>query len=353
MLVHHVANNHGMLLGSTEDDGLFVRVDLVQELLHTMLVALLNLDSAIIEIRLRVNLFRVHLSAFHDVAFLILIVIDVARRDVHTEGYKEAVLDALFQRVGIYRISKVSVGIGIVLSSGCGCHAQLIGTVEVFHQLSPLAFVISSTSVTLIDDDEVEEVTLILHVIGLVVGTFRQLDALLLCLLRIGRSHHGLEDGEIKIAGSWNSVIVLLQFLGCDAAHRIFRKLVEVVDGLVGQNVPIGNEQDSWGSLNTLRTPFCLRQFPTNLESCVGLSCSCGHRQQNAVVLLGHSLQHILDGYLLIVARLATTAAIQGAEIELVAPRICLREGHLPQILWRWEVVDIPFFAGDDIISIA
>ena len=97
VLVHHVANNHGMFLRSTEDDGLLVGVNLLQELFHTMFVALLDLDSSIIEIRLRVNLFGVYFSALHDVSLFILVVIDVACGDVNTEGNQEAILDALFQ----------------------------------------------------------------------------------------------------------------------------------------------------------------------------------------------------------------------------------------------------------------
>ena len=138
-----------------------------------MLVTLLDLDSAIIEIRLRINLLVVYLSTLHDVAFLILIVINIARRDVNTERNKETVFDSLFQRIGIYRLPEVGIGIGIYLSSWCGSHAELIGRIKIFHQFSPLAFIIGSTTMTLINDDEVEEIALILHVVGLVVCTFR------------------------------------------------------------------------------------------------------------------------------------------------------------------------------------
>ena len=169
MLVHHITHYHGMLLSSTEDNALFVWINLIQELFHTMLVALLYLDSAIIEIRLRVNLFRVYLSILHDVAFFPLIVINVTRRDVYTERNKETILNTLFQRIAIYRLPEVGIGVGIILSSWCGSHTQLISTIEILHQLSPFTFVIGTTSMTLVDNDEVEEVALILHVVWLVI----------------------------------------------------------------------------------------------------------------------------------------------------------------------------------------
>ena len=353
MLVHHIANYHRMLLGSTEDDGLFVRVNLVQQLLHTVFVTLLNLYSAIIEIRLRVNLFHVYLSTLHDIAFLILVVVNVARRDVHTERNKETVFDSLFQRIGIYRLSKVGIGIGIVLSSWCGSHTQLISAVKVLHQLSPLTFVIGSTSMTFVYNNEVKEVTFILHIVWLVLRAFRQCDALFLCLLCVGRSHHGLENGEIQVAGCWHLVVVFLQLLGSDTAHSIFWELVEIVDGLIGKDISVGNKQNSWRTFHTLGIPLCLCQLPTDLESRIGLTRSCCHRQQDTITLLGYGLQHILDGYLLIVARLAAFRTFKWTKIELIAPRILFWEGHLPQILWRREIVYILFLAGDDICALA
>ena len=206
---------------------------------------------------------------------------------------------------------------------------------------------------TLVNDDEVEEVTLILHVVWLVIRAFRQLDALLLCLLCIRWSHHRLEDGEVKIAGCWYFVVVLPQFFGCDSTHRIFRELVEVVDSLISKNVSVSNKQNSWRTLNTLCIPLCLRQFPTDLESRISLSRSCCHRQQDTIALLSHSLQHILDGNFLIVARIFIVTALERTQIEFVSPRTLFREGHLPQVLWRWEILYIIFLAGDDILSLA
>ena len=205
---------------------------------------------------------------------------------------------------------------------------------------------------TLVNDDEVKEITLILHIIRLVGCTFRQRDTLFLCPLCIGRSHHRLEDSEVKVTGCGHLVIVLPQLLRCHTAHGIFGELVEVVNSLIGKNVPVGNKQDSWSTLNTLRVPFRLSQLPAYLESRIGFSCSGCHGQQDMVALLGNSLQNVLDGNFLIVARLAATTSIQSTEIKLVSPRVLIGERHLPQILWRRKTVYIIFLAGDDIFSL-
>ena len=228
-----------MFLCGTEDDCLLVRINLVQQLLHAMFVALLNLDSPVIEIRLRVSLFRVNFSAFHDVALLILIVINVARSCVHSERHQKTVLDALFQGISIDRVPKVGIGIGVVLSSRCGGHTQLISAVEILHQLSPLTFIVGTSTMALVDDNEVKEVTLILHVIGLLVICAFIRRIAILSLLHFGRCHHRLEDGEVKVASRGHLIVVLPQLLGGHSAHRIFRELVEVVDSLISENVSV------------------------------------------------------------------------------------------------------------------
>ena len=74
-----------MFLSSTEDDCLFVWINFVQQLFHSMFVTLLNLYSAIIEIRLSINLLWVNLSALYLIPFLILIVINIACCTINTE----------------------------------------------------------------------------------------------------------------------------------------------------------------------------------------------------------------------------------------------------------------------------
>ena len=186
-----------------------------------------------------------------------------------------------------------------------------------------------------------------------------------------------MEDGEVKVACRGHLVVILLQFLRRHATHGIFRELIKVVDGLISKDVSIGNKQDSWSTfysfgidfvfirrdsaiferaqmaLASPDVPLRLCQFPADLESRIGLSRSCCHCQQDAVSLLSHSLQHVLDGYLLIIARLTPTATIQGTKIELISPRVLFRESHLPQVLWRWKMVYIILLTRDDIIALA
>ena len=71
---------------------------------------------------------------------------------------EEAVIDALAQTVLVDRVSEIRVGIPIIGPEGCGCHAKLHSRIEIIENTSPGAIVSGASTVTLIDDYEVEEV---------------------------------------------------------------------------------------------------------------------------------------------------------------------------------------------------
>ena len=73
-------------------------------------------------------------------------------------GREEAVVDALPERVGVDRVAEV-LDVGDVLRFlGRGGEADLRGGGEVFEHLAPGRIVGGAAAVTLVDDDQVEEV---------------------------------------------------------------------------------------------------------------------------------------------------------------------------------------------------
>src|SRR5207302_5330870 len=77
---------------------------------------------------------------------------------------KKAVFDALAQTVLVNWIAEIKIGVAIVLTQWRGRHPELGSGAEVFEDLAPITFIPGAAAVTLIDDDQVEEVWCILFV---------------------------------------------------------------------------------------------------------------------------------------------------------------------------------------------
>src|SRR5919112_2690538 len=71
---------------------------------------------------------------------------------------QETVLDALLQAVLIDGVSEVAVGSLVVGAQGGGCHAELVGGLEVLQDLTPVALVPGAPPVAFVYDDQIEEV---------------------------------------------------------------------------------------------------------------------------------------------------------------------------------------------------
>lgn len=71
---------------------------------------------------------------------------------------QKPVFNALFKRIGIERITKVSVGIAVVVTQGRSGQTQLHGIGEVVQNNAPVAPLRRTTPVALVNDDKVEKI---------------------------------------------------------------------------------------------------------------------------------------------------------------------------------------------------
>src|SRR3990167_4442718 len=203
-LVDQVAHGQRMGLRGTKDDGFFFLVDLVHEDLDALLLALLDLDD-LVEILLFVAFSGLDLAFHHGVVRGEYIVIQRGSDLLQAEGCKETIVDAVFERIDEHRLAEVGIGVGVVLSLRRSSQTQLHGGGEVFEDTAPVAFIICTASVALVDDDEVEEVRRVLaKVRGIALTT-----------------HKGLEDRE-ENAAVLRHLALLLDLVGSDANERIF-----------------------------------------------------------------------------------------------------------------------------------
>ena len=337
MLVYHVAYDGGMLLCGAKDYCLLVGFYLSEHLFHTIFVAVSHHDVAVVEVALGVGLVLVDV-AFHVVVGIILVVVDVALRYPHSERREVTVGDALFQRVAIHRIAEILICVSVFPPSWRGSHAELVCVAEIFHQPAPFALVVCASTVALVYYDEVEEVLRILHEVWVSAIVVR---------------HERLEYRKIYVSACGHIAVVFRQFLRCHPHHRVFVEVAEVVLRLVGENVSVRDEQDSrFPVRREVLVPSCLKQFPANLKSRVGLSRACCHGEQYSPLFVCHCRQHLVDGNLLIVARRAVSVAVESAEVKVVSPLVVVWKSHLPQLLWSRESLRRSFFAWNDIFAV-
>ena len=86
---------------------------------------------------------------------------------------QKTVINPLPQAVRIDRVSEIAVCVPVVLAQRCGGHAHLIRALKVFQNLPPVALIPSAAPMTLVHDNQVEEIPRVLPVeawASLVVG---------------------------------------------------------------------------------------------------------------------------------------------------------------------------------------
>ena len=238
------------------------------------------------------------------------------------EGRKEAVLDALTERVLVGVIGKIGVGVDVLVHTRCCREAELYGWLEVFQDATPVALVLCSASVALVDDDEVEEVPGVLSEVGRVVRA----------------AHEGLEDGE-EDAAVRGYASVLCHAVGLDAHQSVLLEAAEVYHGLLGERVAVGQEEDARTRAGLLQVPSCLEEFPGDLEGDEGLASTCSEGEQDALLALRYALQDLAHSRFLIVARLLRAIAVERLFVQFVAPQIRLTVDARPEFVGTGESV--------------
>src|SRR5690606_2910397 len=155
------------------------------------------------------------------------------------------------------------------------------------------------------DHDEVEEVRRVIPEVG--------------CALR--PRHEGLEDGEEDAAVGGH--LTLLADAGRFNAHEgIVLEGGEGVEGLVGEDIAIGEEEDARPALPIApQVPAGMEELPSDLEGDGGFAGAGGKGEQDAVLSAGDAVQRALDGDVLVVARLPCAALVlEGNRSEAVGP---------------------------------
>ena len=234
-------------------------------------------------------------------------------------GSEEAVLNALFEGVGVDGFAEVVDVGGVGGFFGGGGEADLDGAAEIFENFAPGGIGAGAATVAFVDDDEVEEVGRELFVD--VAFFFGAGDALV--------------KRQVDFVGFFDGAAV-------DFDHGVAEVAEVVVFGLVDENVTVGQEEDTFGAAAAPESPH-------DLEGGVGFAGAGGHDEEDAVLSFGDGFDGAVDGDALVVAGHSAAALEEvvllddglGGGVEVLGGDVAL-----PEFVRRWEGVEGQFALG-------
>ena len=237
---------------------------------------------------------------------------------------EEAIVDTLFQTVCIDGFTEVR-DIGYLFRFlRRSSHTDLRGTVEVFEYSAPTGILLGAATVTLINDDEVEEIRL---------KCTERLFVLITSQLLI--------EGQVQFIGA-------VQLFALDFRHDLCKGLEVLLHGLVNENVAVSKEQDL----------FLATGFPKavdDLKRSIGLAGTGRHNEEDTILPTGYCINGAVDGDTLIVARgLITRLKIVrlGDKLLLLRREVLVPNVSLPKILRRGKLLkrQLSLFPGLHIV---
>ena len=152
-----------MSLIHTKDDRLVHRSDLSEDLRRDEVCALID-DDRSIKIIGEIDSFLVFslddLISTRESEF-----IDIDLDPLDLEWCEESIIDPLSEGIFVDGLAKIGVGIDIIISLRSCCESEVDGRGEVAEDLCPVTIFSRTTSMTLIDDNEIEKISLVAIVV--------------------------------------------------------------------------------------------------------------------------------------------------------------------------------------------
>ena len=267
---------------------------------------------------------------------------DVSHNINDLERCKETVLDALFQAVCINRLTEI-INIGNVLCFLGRCsHADLRCRRKVFQNFAPVTLLFRRTTVTLIHNNQVEEIR---------AEQLRQFGKCIIAIffLIVIVARKLLIQREIDLIRGNRARVI---FGKVHLMNDLFQRGKVLLNRLVNKIVAVSQVQDF-----LLHAAF--QQTVYDLERCVGFASAGGHNQQNTVLPPCNSVYGAVDGNALVVAgRVGALAAVIRLCYDFLlfggqsCTAVCARLVALNQFLLCGEFVKtkLAFFARQEVM---
>src|SRR5262245_30140810 len=164
-LVDEITDCEGVELACAEHERFLLLVDLFHEDFNTLSLPLFDLNDPV-EVLLLVESAALDFALDELVIGSVEILIQRSGDLLQAKRREESVVNALTEGVDINRLAEVAVRIDVLVTlRGCG-EAELHRRREVIQYPPPGALVVSAAAVTLINDNEIEEVGRVLAEVG-------------------------------------------------------------------------------------------------------------------------------------------------------------------------------------------
>jgi hypothetical protein len=241
---------------------------------------------------------------------------------------EESVINALPQAVGVKRIVKVAIGVAVIMPQRRCRHADLKCRLEILQNFAPVAFIAGAAAVTLVHDDEIEEV---LRVVAVEAGAPFVLG-------------DGLINREVHLAALDGLPVYLVARLSEGRKRLILR--------VVDEDIAIGQVENARAAMLACPVPQGIRKFPANLKRDDGLSSAGRKRQQNALSTLQDALHGHVDGDLLVISRRFPGQMVVRREqpvAHLLRDLFCTSKSG-PQFRRCWKALQFVIEAGQEIV---
>ena len=237
----------------------------------------------------------------------------------------------LCERVLVDGFAEVVIGIDIIISLRSGSESEMYCTSEISENLCPVPILSRSSTVTLIDDDEIEEIRIIAIVVG-----FEDF----VRILFTRSPDECLIDSEEDIRIRRDDASLFLDEISIDL-EDIFLKRIECIHRLIYEDIAIGEDEDTGSTFSdTITRPASHEELVGDLECYYGLSSSGREGEQYSFFLICDRLHYFRDGDFLIVSG-SFARYIVWFSLEDFSGVVSFAESSQVELLWAWIFFDI------------
>src|ERR1039458_7796514 len=247
--------------------------------------------------------------------------IDRGDDPVYAVRCKKSVVNALPEAVSVNGILEISVGVPVVLPERRRGHPDLVGVLEVFQDLAPVALIAGAAPMAFVHEDEVEEIPRVFPIEPWPIGVAGQ----------------PLVDGKVHLAAFYRFPLDLVARLTEGREHLCLR--------LIHQDIAVRQIQDSWPPVFPRLVPPGIPELPTDLKGDERLPGARRQREKDPLPALEYGLHGPVDRNLLVVPRrLARNVAIGGKQrpSNLIGNRLRAAKPR-PEILGTWKASELLF----------
>ena len=257
--------------------------------------------------------------------------IDIEPHSLDLKWREESIIDPLGEGVFIDGLTEIVIRIDIIIALRSSSESEVYRSGEIPQYFCPVPIFSCSSTMTLIDDDEIEKV----RIISVIVGFEYFIRTLFTCT-----SDECLIDREKYIGIGRDDSSFFLDEFTIDL-EDIFFERIEGIHRLIYEDIAISEDEDTWSTLpNTTTRPASHEELVCDLECYHGLSCTCCEGEKYTFLIICYGFHHSRYRDFLIVPR-SFARDIVWFFLEDFASMIGFSESSLVEFFWVWVFLDI------------